>query len=73
MIGIDTTFLVQLEVREMPEHRAAHALLTDGVLNEDVPVGLSPQMLTEFLDDLDAETRKINRLRIQVQRQAQTA
>jgi hypothetical protein len=27
MIGADTTFLVQLELVELPAHKAAHALL----------------------------------------------
>jgi hypothetical protein len=32
MIGADTTFLVQLEIVEAPEHHAAHKLLWDKIL-----------------------------------------
>lgn len=49
MIGADTTFLVQLELREVPEHAAAHALLQREVLLPGVPLGLAPQVLAEFI------------------------
>ncbi len=49
MIGIDTTFLVQLEIREMPEHRRAHELLRREVLEAEEELALTPQVLAEFL------------------------
>jgi predicted nucleic acid-binding protein len=49
MHGIDTTFLVQIEVREAPGHAAAAAWL-DRTLQTDGPVlALAPQVLTEFI------------------------
>jgi hypothetical protein len=32
MIGVDTTFLVQLELIELPAHKAAHELLQREIL-----------------------------------------
>lgn len=49
MFGIDTTFLVQVELREASGHGAARAWL-DRCLSEDGPVfGLAPQVLVEFI------------------------
>lgn len=49
MHGIDTTFLVQVELREASGHTAASAWL-DQVLQTDGPVlALAPQVLTEFI------------------------
>ena len=49
MIGVDTTFLVQLEIVELPLHQAAHSLLDREILNPGVNLALAPQVLTEFL------------------------
>ena len=49
MIGADTTFLVQLEIREMPEHDRAHVLLKREVLDANVQLVLAPQVLAEFV------------------------
>jgi predicted nucleic acid-binding protein len=49
MIGIDTTFIVQLEIQEMPEHARAHELLRRAVIDAGDAVALAPQVLTEFL------------------------
>jgi predicted nucleic acid-binding protein len=49
MIGVDTTFLVQLEVQEAPAHHAAHDLLRREVLEPQVPLALAPQVLAEFI------------------------
>ena len=49
MIGVDTTFLVQLELRELPGHQRAHALLRRDVLDAGVPLALVPQVLAEFI------------------------
>ena len=49
MIGADTTFLVQLELVELPAHRAAHALLKREVLQPQVQLALAPQVLAEFI------------------------
>ena len=49
MIGVDTTFLVQLELRELPAHQPAHALLRREVLDPEVPIALAPQVLAEFI------------------------
>src|SRR5208283_4873798 len=49
MIGADTTFLVQLELVELPAHKAAHALLQREILQPQVPLALAPQVLAEFI------------------------
>ena len=49
MIGVDTTFLVQLELRELPAHQSAHALLRREALDVGVPLALAPQVLAEFI------------------------
>jgi predicted nucleic acid-binding protein len=49
MIGADTTFLVQLELVELPSHRAAHELLRREVVEPGVPLALAPQVLAEFI------------------------
>jgi predicted nucleic acid-binding protein len=46
--GLDTTFLVQAEVREHPGHRAARALLHEA-LGAGERLLLAPQVLTEFV------------------------
>jgi predicted nucleic acid-binding protein len=49
MIGADTTFLIQLEVRETPQHVAAHRLLQREILDPNIKLALAPQVLAEFL------------------------
>jgi predicted nucleic acid-binding protein len=49
MIGADTTFLVQLELFELPAHRRAHAWLKRDVLDKRVPLAVTPQVLAEFI------------------------
>lgn len=49
MIGVDTTFLIQLELIELPAHLAAHELLQREILQPQVPLALAPQVLAEFI------------------------
>ena len=49
MIGIDTTFLIQLEIRESESHAAALEVLRDRILGRDREAALARQVLTEFL------------------------
>jgi predicted nucleic acid-binding protein len=49
MIGVDTTFLVQLELIESPAHKAAHELLQREILQPQIPLALAPQVLAEFI------------------------
>ncbi|MCX6904891.1 MAG: hypothetical protein NTW03_15705 [Verrucomicrobia bacterium] len=49
MIGADTTFLVQLELIEVPAHHAAHQLLQRNILQPQVSLALAPQVLAEFV------------------------
>ena len=49
MIGADTTFLVQLEIQEMPQHAPAHEVLRRDVLAANEPLVLAPQVLAEFI------------------------
>lgn len=49
MIGADTTFLVQLELREAPRHDAARAVLKREVLDAGEPLGLTPAVVAEFI------------------------
>jgi predicted nucleic acid-binding protein len=46
--GIDTTFLVQLEVSGHPGHQKAQVMLED-VLGRGDPLALAPQVLSELL------------------------
>ncbi|MDE0026833.1 MAG: type II toxin-antitoxin system VapC family toxin [Spirochaetaceae bacterium] len=49
MIGIDTTFLVHLEIRESESHAAAMGVLRSRILGRDREAALAPQVLTEFV------------------------
>ena len=49
MIGADTTFLVQLELVELPAHEAARVLLQRDILQPQVSLALAPQVLAEFI------------------------
>ena len=46
--GVDTTFLVQLEVRSAPGHAGARAWLRD-VIERGSQLAVAPQVLTEFM------------------------
>lgn len=46
--GVDTTFLVQLEVRNAPGHAAARAWLRDAI-ERGSRLGVAAQVLTEFI------------------------
>lgn len=48
-IGIDTTFLVQHDVKEAPFHEWARAYLTKSVFEKGHTPGLCPQVLSEYL------------------------
>lgn len=47
--GIDTTFLVQVEVREVRGHTAARQWLDEALAEHPQPLALAPQVLTEFV------------------------
>ena len=49
MIGIDTTFLVHIEIQESEAHAAATDVLRRRILGHDREAGLAPQVLTEFV------------------------
>jgi predicted nucleic acid-binding protein len=49
MHGIDTTFLVEVEIKEVPGHEAARAWLDDALAGSSQPLPLAPQVLTEFV------------------------
>ena len=49
MHGIDTTFLVQVELREAPNHSQARAWLDRALHGEGPFLALAPQVLTEFV------------------------
>jgi len=49
MIGVDRTFLVQLEITELRLHASVHVLLKQEVLDAGVEIALAPQILAEFL------------------------
>ena len=46
--GVDTTFLVQLEVRSAPGHESARAWLRQ-VIERGSQLAVAPQVLTEFI------------------------
>jgi predicted nucleic acid-binding protein len=47
--GIDTTFLVQVEVREASGHETARIWLAEALARHSQPLALAPQVLTEFV------------------------
>jgi len=47
--GIDTTFLIQVEEREVPGHEGARGWLKDALARHPQPLALAPQVLTEFV------------------------
>ena len=49
MIGLDTTFLVKVAIREADGHEAALALLRREIVGRDRRAALAPQVLSEFV------------------------
>jgi predicted nucleic acid-binding protein len=49
MVGLDTTFLVQVEVQEMDGHGAAQRVLRRDILGRQREAALAPQVLSEFI------------------------
>ena len=49
MTGLDTTFLVQVEIQEADGHGAALELLRREILGRDREAALAPQVLSEFI------------------------
>ena len=47
--GVDTTFLVQVEVREVSGHEEARGWLNEALSRHPQPLALAPQVLTEFV------------------------
>ena len=46
--GLDTGFLVAIEIKEHPQHEAAHRIIVDLITAGD-RLALAPQVLTEFI------------------------
>jgi predicted nucleic acid-binding protein len=61
MFGVDTTFLVQLEVRGAPGHEPARAWLHQAI-ERGSQLALAPQVPTEFIHV--AAVREFENLRI---------
>lgn len=49
MVGLDTTFLVQLEIQEAEGHAVAMEVLRRDILGRDREAALAPQVLAEFV------------------------
>ena len=49
MVGLDTTFLVQVEVQETEGHGAAQRVLRREILGRRREAALAPQVLSEFV------------------------
>ena len=49
MVGLDTTFLVQVEVQEAEAHAAAMEIVRRDILGRDREAALAPQVLAEFV------------------------
>ena len=47
--GVDTTFLVQLEIRESASHAPAREFLEESILSAGHSLALAPQVLLEFV------------------------
>jgi predicted nucleic acid-binding protein len=55
--AVETTFLVQLELKEAEGHEKARAFLERAVLEPGHPLGLVPQVLEEFIHVVTDERR----------------
>jgi predicted nucleic acid-binding protein len=62
IIGIDTTFMVQHDVRNAPHHQWARTCMNESVIGEGNAVSLSPQVLSEYLHIVTDEKRFENPL-----------
>ena len=49
MRGIDTTFLIQVEISQASDHNAARSFLREAIWGKAGSVCLAPQVLSEFL------------------------
>ena len=49
MMGLDTTFLVQIEIQEAEAHGVALEVLRGNILGRDREAALAPQVLSEFV------------------------
>ena len=49
MLGVDTTVLIHLEIKESPEHARSHEWLRREVLNGGEVLAVVPQILAEFV------------------------
>ena len=49
MIGVDSTFLVQLAIKELPQHIPARELIQREVIAKRETLALAPQVLAEYL------------------------
>jgi predicted nucleic acid-binding protein len=47
--GLDTTFLVELEIEQSPNHQAAIQLFRQQLCPQEPSFALAPQVLTEFI------------------------
>ena len=47
--GVDTTFLAQVELKELPEHKAARSFLSKNIITGAAKLAISPQVLIEFI------------------------
>lgn len=57
IVGLDTTFLVQHDVREAPHHSWARRFLRESVLERGYAVGLAPQVLAEYIHIVSDQKR----------------
>ena len=57
LIGLDTTFLVQHDVREAVHHAWARHYLRETILGQGDAVGLAPQVLAEYIHVVSDEKR----------------
>lgn len=57
MTGLDTTFLLELEIREHPGHEKAVAYLGEKILDAGIPLALASQVLCEFIHIATDPTR----------------
>jgi predicted nucleic acid-binding protein len=62
IIGIDTTFMVQHDVRNAPHHEWARNYMSESVIGEGNAISLAPQVLSEYLLVVSDEKRFENPL-----------
>ncbi len=64
MIGADTTFLVELDLLEHPDHVRAHERLRREILDPGQQLVIAPQVLAEFVHIVTDPRRFTNPLSI---------